>query len=138
MESIMKKEIFAVSIILVVIVLINIICQNYLSYAVDNIDFKLEEVACLSEQYLVEGDNKEDIEAVERMNSISDEWNKYEKILSLYIEHEELEKIDTSIVLIKSYISVDNYEDAIPEAKECVFILNHIRRKQKVSIANLF
>ena len=134
----MKKEILAVCIILAIIIFINILCQSYFSHAVDSINSRLEEIAVLAEQYLEEASIEKDNEIENKINSISEEWDQYEKILSLYIEHEELEKIDTSIVLIKSYIEVDNYEDAVPEAEECIFVLNHIRQKQKISIANLF
>ena len=134
----MKKEVLIVGIILTIIIFTNALCQNYLSHAVDRIDVQLEEMVNLSKKCLKEKNGQEENKAKKYIDDISKEWEKYEKNLSLYVEHEELEKIDTSIVIIKSYINANNYEDTLAKAEECIFVLNHIRKKQQMSIANLF
>ena len=131
----MKKEICVVCIIFVLIIIINMICQKYLSKAVDETNKQLQELSFIAKEHLenenAEGDIKEQIKIT------NDEWEKYRKNLSLYIEHDELEKVDTSMVLLDTFIDVEDYEEAIPEIKECMFILEHIKLKEKISISNL-
>lgn len=131
----MKKEICVVCIIFVLIIIINMICQKYLSKAVDETNKQLQELSFIAKEHLenenAEGDIKEQIKIT------NDEWEKYRKNLSLYIEHDELEKVETSMVLLDTFIDIEDYEEAIPEIKECMFILEHIKRKEKISISNL-
>lgn len=136
----MKKEICVVCIIFILIVIINIISQKYLSKSVDETKKQLDQLSLISEQYLNSKENStinDNPDIKEQIKNTNDEWNKYKKNLSLYIEHDELEKVDTSIVLLDSFINVEDYEEAIPEIKECMYILDHIREKQKINISNL-
>lgn len=131
----MKKEIFVVITILILIIIINIICQNYLSKAVYSTNKQIEELSILSKKCLEDDDEKENIK--KQLENTNDEWNIYRTNLSLYVEHDELEKVDTEFALFNTYIDLENYEDAIPEMKECIFILDHIKKKNKMSISNL-
>lgn len=131
----MKKEILVVIIILILIIIINMICQNYLSKAVYLTNKQIEELSVLSKKCLDNTDEKDNIKR--QLENTNDEWNIYRTNLSLYIEHDELEKVDTSFALFNTYIDLENYEDAIPEMKECIFILDHIKKKNKMSISNL-
>lgn len=131
----MKKEIFVVITILILIIIINIICQNYLSKAVYSTNKQIEELSILSKKCLEDDDEKENIK--KQLENTNDEWNIYRTNLSLYVEHDELEKVDTEFALFNTYIDLKNYEDAIPEMKECIFILDHIKKKNKMSISNL-
>lgn len=131
----MKKEIFVVITILILIIIINIICQNYLSKAVYSTNKQIEELSILSKKCLEDDDEKDNIK--KQLENTNDEWNIYRTNLSLYVEHDELEKVDTEFALFNTYIDLENYEDAIPEMKECIFILDHIKKKNKMSISNL-
>ena len=58
--------------------------------------------------------------------------------MSFYIEHNELEKVNSSLVRFKSYIELEDYQEAITELEECKYILEHIKDKQRMQIINLF
>lgn len=133
----MKKEILIVSIILIVIIIINIICQKHLSNSIKDINMQLEEISDIFRNNY--SDKSFDDNSINnKIKSVSKKWDEYEKRLSLYIEHDELEKVDRVIVLIRSNIECRNYEKVESDLKECIFILNHIKNKQTFDISNLF
>lgn len=96
------KEIVFSIIIIVVVVFENILTQNYTHDSVRKTTSKLEE---LKQELLV--DSKDDIDwnkAKEDFMTLQTEWrNSFEK-LAYYIEHDELEKVDTNLIGLKSYI----------------------------------
>ena len=54
------------------------------------------------------------------------------------MEHGELEKINTQVVLIRGFLESDTPGDAIPEIEEGIYIIEHIKEKEKLSIKNIF
>ncbi len=133
----MKKEIIIVSIIVIVIIVIDTISQKKLSNVADNINNQLEDII-ISLKRSFKNDEIEYKDIVDKIKKASNDWDEWEKTLSLYIEHDELEKVDRSIVIIKSNIENSNYEDIESDLKECIYILNHIKNKQSLSLYNLF
>lgn len=66
------------------------------------------------------------------------EWEKNEKILSYYLEHDEVEKIGNSINLIKKQIEIRDYDDARQSITETKFLFDHIEEKQILNVENFF
>ena len=79
------------------------------------------------------------------VNKINDEitkveqaWNPKLNLLSCYIEHNELEKVARQLTLIKGNIDVEEYNQAVPQLDDCVYVINHIKDKESLLIRNLF
>ena len=79
-----------------------------------------------------------EIRLIEILNNIEKAWEKYSEKLAYYIEHNELEKVDTEIVKAKADIEVQNYAIAIENLERCTFILEHIKDKNSLKIVNVF
>ena len=75
---------------------------------------------------------KEKIEMMQR------DWKKINKKTAFYIEHDELEKVNTSMTKFNSYFELEEYTEAIPELENCQYILNHIKEKESMQFINLF
>ena len=58
--------------------------------------------------------------------------------LAYYIEHDELEKVDTAIINMKSYIETKEYSSAVANLDEGKFILEHIEDKNAFNLVNIF
>ena len=67
-----------------------------------------------------------------------EKWLKYHKRLAFYIEHNELEKVETNYVTGKSFIENAKYEDAMSEVEKTIFVLQHINDKYSVNLENIF
>ena len=114
----------------------NILTQNYTHDSVRKTTSKLEE---LKQELLV--DSKDDIDwnkAKEDFMTLQTEWrNSFEK-LAYYIEHDELEKVDTNLIGLKSYIETEEESDAVSELEKSVFVLKHIEDKTRMNLKNIF
>jgi len=83
--------------------------------------------------------SKQDIEQVNNeMKNINSKWDEKQKKLAYYIEHDELEKVKTSIVTMKSYIETENFSAALAELAEGRFVLEHIQEKNSFNLQNIF
>ena len=86
---------------------------------------------------------KEDKELRQAQQHADDLRSKRKKIsrhnkLAYYIEHDELEKIDTAIISAKTYIETEDYSSAATELDVGKFVLEHIQRKYAFNLVNVF
>lgn len=129
----MTKEIYICIIIVISVICAHFACTNYTknsTFELENIfnEFKLE----------LEKDDSNDEEINSKMKFIKEKWqDKYEK-LAFYIEHDELEKVETEIYGINANIDTGNYDEAIEKVEKCKFILKHIGNKESLSFKNIF
>ena len=131
----MHKEIIISIIIVVCIVAGNIITQKYAKESIYETSNGLMELRKLLEE------NKEKIETEElkgNIEEINNKWQKRHDKLAYFIEHDELEKVETNITSLKSFIQTDEYSEAISELDKCDFILKHIEEKYKFNLQNIF
>ena len=129
----MLKEFVICTIILVLIFVGNGITQGYSRSSIEDINEKLVD--------LREEMNKEEIndeEVVKKEEEIDKQWEEMFSRLAYYIEHEELEKVSKNLENIKTYISLKEYDNAIKEINEGIYILNHIEDKYSFNLQNIF
>ena len=72
------------------------------------------------------------------MNELKDNWDERYKKLSYFIEHDELEKVETNLTAMNGYIEANNLEEVRSKIQETEFILKHIEKKYAVIIENVF
>ena len=128
----MIREIIICIGIIVIILTGNIITQNYTDEFVNEIS---EELNRLSEIIILE--KKEEIinEKVEKIQSL---WKENNTKLAYFIEHDELEKVETSLESMKSYLEVRDYDQAKNEIDKNIFILKHIEKNYDLNLENIF
>ncbi len=129
----MYKEIIICSIVIIIVISLNILTENYTKESVALMTGNLEN---LKENMISEKQNEEDLN--NQIDDIVDNWNEKYKKLAYYIEHDELEKVKTELVLLKGNIEVKEYEQGIPNVNNCIFILQHIKEKTALQIKNIF
>jgi len=125
------KEIIICIFIIALVVTLNICTENYTKESVTLITDNLETL-----KQTMEEENNE--ETSEQINNIIEEWDNRYKKLAYYIEHDELEKVETELVALKANIEVEEYEEGMPDLNRCIFILNHIKEKSALQIKNIF
>lgn len=129
----MRKEWIICIIVILLVVMTNIITQNYTKKSVEFMDEKLE---TLKEALLKEDIEKENV--LKEMEDVMKDWKeRYEK-LAFFIEHDELEKVETELTSLKANIGVEQYEEGIPDLDKSIFILNHIKEKFRFNVKNIF
>ena len=131
----MKKELIICVIIIILIIIGNIVTQNYTKQCVSQMNQELE---VLREVALKAEEGKKNKEAIKVVNNIETKWDEYQEKLAYYIEHDELEKVESQIFTVKGFSEIERYEEIIPELEKCVFILEHIQDKTKINVKNIF
>ena len=69
---------------------------------------------------------------------INKKWNERYDKMAYYIEHAELEKVDTELTALKANILIEEYKEGIPELEKCIFTLSNIKEKSEIKIKNIF
>lgn len=143
----MKKEIIIVIIIAVAIIITDILTQKYTKNSFLEISGKLDEIEkigkALSDEKeknseKTDGYVKNKTKLEETIEKMQNDWREINRKTAFYIEHDELEKVNSAMVKFKSFFSLEQYEEAISELENCRYILNHIKEKSALEIINLF
>nr|MBP3681344.1 DUF4363 family protein [Clostridia bacterium] len=129
----MKKEIIIVVIIVILIIIGHIITQNYTKKFFENISVSLEKI-----EEKIDNDNIEKQNLKNELDDIQEKWNEKYDILAYYIEHDELEKVETQLISMNANIKVQDYDKTIEELEKCKFILEHIKDKDSLKLVNIF
>lgn len=88
---------------------------------------------------LKENISNQDIEQINNeIKNIDSKWEEMHEKLAYYIEHDELEKVETAIVTMKSYIETEDFSSAMAELEEGKFVLEHIQEKNSFNLQNIF
>ena len=127
----MYKETIIFTFIIILIIVLDIMTQNYTKKST------IEITECLSElKKEIEDNNLEKTQ--EKLKELDKKWDMKHDKLAYYIEHDELEKVDTAIVQVRSFVENDDIPSAIAELETGKFVLEHIERKYKFNLQNIF
>ena len=136
----MKKEIIMILFIVGFVVIGHVFTQNYEKKFLNEIE---EDLNNLREKLLISNESKENsFETNENLKNdideIKEKWEKKYNNLAYYIEHDELEKIETQMVLMYGYIELKQYDYCVIELDKCVFLIEHVRDKDSFQLVNMF
>lgn len=129
----MTKEIFICIIIVALIFVGDLVTQNYTN---DSISEASRNLSQLRDELV-----KEDVDfkiLKEKIVEVRDDWDNRHRKLAYYIEHDELEKVETDLSALYGYIDVEEYEEAVAELDRTVYVLEHIKNKNVFNFENLF
>ena len=128
----MKKEAIITIIIIILIFAGEWITQNYTNKKLSKLQ---EDLSSLKEEILAENDVDT---LIKKTEDIYNNWEKENEILSYYLEHNELEKVNTQIILIKGYLESDAPQDSIPDLEKRIKILKKKKEKEAFNLKNIF
>lgn len=129
----MAKELTICVIIIALIFIGDIITQNYTN---DSINETLESLSKLREELFKEEINWDYLK--QNINNIQGDWEKRHSKLAYYIEHDELEKVETDMSGLNGYIQVEEDKEAVSELDRTVYVLKHIQNKNVFNLENIF
>lgn len=129
----MLKETIICIIIVIGIIFGNNVTQNYTKESVSELSSGLITLRGNITQKEVDNEKvKSEIEGIYK------QWEERYDKLAYFIEHDELEKVETELIAIKSYLETKDYEESISELDKGVFILKHIEDKYAFNLQNVF
>lgn len=129
----MYKEIWISIVIVIIVCLADIVSNNYTKNSVKDMSAGLNEI-----RYELEKNEKDENIIKDIMADVNEKWRNKNEKLSFYIEHDELEKVETELYALNANVDTKDYEQAIEKIEKCKFILKHIENKEKLSLKNIF
>lgn len=129
----MLKETIICIVIVIAIIWGDKTTQDYTMESVGELSTKLIELRESSNP-----DNLGEEELRKEAENIYQEWEKRHEKLAYYIEHDELEKVETELVAMKSNVQTGNYEELVSGLDKSIFILKHIEDKYAFNLQNVF
>ena len=129
----MKKEAIIVVITIVLIFVGNFIIQKYSKWAIGTTTQELDEL-----RNIISEENREQQKAKKKIEEIHESWDEKYITMAFFIEHNELEKVETELTGLRSSIEEEEYSEALNELARAEYILKHIEEKNKLSWKNLF
>ena len=128
------KEIVALIIISVFVIGSDIFISKITKESLEKVNNKINEISEIilnDEKY-----NKE--EELKKIEDFEKEWNRLEENLAFFVEHDELEKLDLDVTIMKANMKVDMKKEAFQKMEEIKFVIDHIKTKQKMKLNNIF
>ena len=126
----MFKEIVISIIIIISIIALDFVTQNYTKESMEQTSAMLSEL----KQQIKSNESK----ISNSIEEIYKNWEEKREKLAYFIEHDELEKVETNLTNIKSFIEEDDHDMAISNIEETKFILEHIKEKNAFNLENIF
>ena len=129
----MYKEVVISTIIIIAIIILNVVTQNYTKSAVSQIKEHLNN----TKEELVKEEPDYDM-ALKKAKETFDKWEELDEIIVLYTEHSEIEKVSTAIISMQSFIEMEDDSQAVDSIDRCNYILENIESKERLSLDNIF
>lgn len=126
----MFRHILICIIIVLFVIAIDIYTQTYTKEAVKDVTDRLSKI----KDSLIESKDAN----IEEVEELIDVWNKRYEILAYYLEHDELEKIETELVSLEASIRMEEYGQAVADINRGVFLLEHLKQKTTIQVKNIF
>ncbi len=128
------REIIIIIFTITLVIVAGIIINNYLADTSDKI---LQSLEALKLEIMVARENGEsrakDLanESMEKWKDISDTW-------AMLIIHEELDKIELSLIKVNTTVNSEEWEDGLQEIEQAIFLVGHIKEKEETYLKNIF
>lgn len=129
----MCKELIISIVIVVVIFSFDYVLQKYTDESIGDMT---QELSTIKDE--IRKENRDEDIIKDRIEKTYDKWLDYNEKLSYYIEHNELEKVETDFIACKSLIESKEYNVAVEELEKTTYVLKHINEKYSFSLENIF
>ena len=131
----MQKEVIVCIFIIVLIIVGNVVTQNY---TVKSVESLADQLSDLKSDIFKEEENIERDSIKDKIRQIEDNWESRHDKLAYYIEHDELEKVETNLTSLRSFIEANENSEAVSELDKSDFVLKHIEDKYAFNLQNIF
>ena len=100
-----------ISIVIIVFVLIsNNIAQKHTDNTLGKTDEELYDLRSKIENVLTQKEKTTEQEIQEGIDKILEQWEKDYYVLAIYLEHDELEKVETELTSLEAHVDIEEYE----------------------------
>ena len=127
------KEVTIIIVILTIIFGGALYTQKFLNNTADILVSKLENLK-------TDIENKDEEQQIleEQTDEIYGEWENINEKWSVIVLHDEIDLIETALIRMKSKIKTGSLDESIEDLDTSIFLLKHIKEKEKTNLKNIF
>lgn len=129
----MYKELIISIVVITLVIVGNLITQNNTTKSVEQVSTNL---IVLRDEILKQNVNQQNCK--QKMENVEKIWEERYETMAYYIEHDELEKVNSELTKLKANIDTQDYSQGVENLDNCCFILEHINDKSALKIVNIF
>ena len=126
----MYEELIISAIVIILVIVVNFVMGKL-------VDDKLNRVIDLLAETRTAIEDKDYEKANGKVEEIDKHWESSERFLSCYIEHDELEKVETEFTSLKACLEIEE-EDCLEYIDRMSFVVEHIEKKDDFVLENMF
>jgi hypothetical protein len=131
------RHLFFAIIIVIIVIILDIIFENYSSKIIEKVNGKIKQI----DNILKEDQNNFDISKEEKLEKLAkiatEDWEEKAGIMSCFIEHEEIEKINVKLHLLEIEIRNNLWGDAKRTTSETKQLVKYLNGKYQLSWQNI-
>lgn len=127
------KQVIIIIIILIIIFGGAWYTQNFLNETSDTLVSRLEKL-----KTDLETESVDENRLKEETDEIYGEWEDINEKWSVIVLHDEIDLIETSLIRMKSKIKIGEIDESMEDIDTSIFLLKHIKEKEKTSLKNIF
>lgn len=127
------KQVIIIIIVLIIIFGGACYIQNFLDNTSDMIVSKLENL-----KTDLQTGNIDENRLKEETDEIYGEWEDINEKWSVIVLHDEIDLIETALIRMKSKIKIGEIDESMEDIDTSIFLLKHIKEKEKTSLKNIF
>ena len=127
------RDVFFMLLIVFIIITSSIYINIYLD---DTTDILVNDLQKLKNNINEENLSKKDL--LKESEDICIKWRDINKTWSNIELHNEIDSIETSLIRVKTKIETGNIEESIEDIEISIFLLNHVKEKEKINLKNIF
>lgn len=129
------KHLITALVIISIVIILDIIFENYTKNVIQKINGNIEKI----DQIFERGQNQYSQKKLRKLSqNATKEWEKREKVLTCFIEHEEVEKIDVKLRLLNTQIENEIWNEAKSTTAETKQLVKYLNKKHILSFQNVF
>ena len=129
----MLKETLISLFSVILIVVGNSITGSYAKDSINNLSNQLQELRGIT---AIDDVNYK--EAKDKADVVYSSWQERYNKLAYFIEHNELEKVETALTQARSNIETEEQSEAVAQIDTTMFLLSHIEHKLSFKLENIF
>lgn len=118
-----------------VIFIVILIAMTFSISYLNNVSSNLQNLNDEIEQYVT--NNKWD-EAYKTSIDYTQKWEKYSKVIKLFVNHQEIDNIEMELWKLPQYIKEHTKDESLASVHVLKFLVDHISKLEKVNIQNVF
>lgn len=106
----------------------------YIKVTTERFSAELDQI---SGQILLVGDEISSATLTKEVDSLCKEWEKTEKLLGMYLKHEDMGEISKNLQKLRGYCQVAYLKEAVPLVVELQFSLHHLYEEELPTLKNI-